>query len=94
MDRESDSGETMKCEAEVKPSPSMERSEQVVGVVSDEDSSMKAEFFGLQGQPNLLNFDDQNGDASLASPEDWGRFESDDLLGQSGSGYQWWDFWS
>ncbi|XP_027335976.1 homeobox-leucine zipper protein ATHB-7-like [Abrus precatorius] len=93
MDSESENGGTMKCEAEVKPSPSMERSEHAHGVLSDDDTSIKVEYFGLEDEPGLLNFA-EHGDGSLTSPEDWGTFESDDLLGQSSSDYQWWDFWS
>ncbi|KAF7843930.1 homeobox-leucine zipper protein ATHB-12 [Senna tora] len=96
MDSESENGEDdVKGKAEVKPiSPSMERSEHILGVLSDDDSSIKAEYFGLEdNEPALMNFVEQ-ADDSLNSAEDWGAFESDDLLDQSGSGYQWWDFWS
>lgn len=93
MDSESENGDTIKCEAEVKPSPSMERSEHVIGVVSDDDTSIKVEYFGMEDEPGLLNFV-EHGDGSLTSPEAWSNFESDDLLGQSASDFQWWDFWS
>ncbi|RDX75605.1 Homeobox-leucine zipper protein ATHB-7 [Mucuna pruriens] len=93
MDSESENGGTMKCEAEMKPSPSMERSEHVLGVLSDDDTSIKVEDFGLEDETGLLNFV-KHADGSLSSPEDWGAFESNDLLDQSTSDYQWWDFWS
>lgn len=94
MDSESENGATIKCEpAEVKPSPSMERSEHVLGVLSDDDTSIKVEYFGLEDEPGLLNFA-EHADGSLTSPEDWSGFESSDLLDQSTSDYQWWDFWS
>ncbi|KAL2336249.1 hypothetical protein Fmac_010695 [Flemingia macrophylla] len=93
VDSESENGGTMKCEAEEKPSPSMERSEHVLGDLSDDDTSIKVENFGLEDEPGLLNFV-EHADGSLTSPEDWGAFESNDLLGQSTTDYQWWDFWS
>ncbi|XP_061370367.1 homeobox-leucine zipper protein ATHB-12-like [Gastrolobium bilobum] len=92
MDSESEA--TINCsEPEVKPSPSMERSEHVLDVPSDDDSSIKVEYFGLEDEPGLLNFV-EHADGSLTSSEDWGTFDSNDLLGQSTSDYQWWDFWS
>ncbi|TKY64125.1 Homeobox-leucine zipper protein ATHB-7 [Spatholobus suberectus] len=92
-DSESENGGSMKCEPEVKPSPSMERSEHILGVLSDDDTSIKVEDFGLEDEAGLLNFV-EHADGSLTSLEDWGAFESNDLLGQSSSDYQWWDFWS
>ncbi|KAJ1378033.1 Leucine zipper, homeobox-associated [Sesbania bispinosa] len=93
MDSESENGATIKCEAEVKPSPSMERSEHVLSVLSDDDTSIKVEYFGLEDEPGLLNFG-EHADGSLTSPEEWGAFDSNDLLGHSTGDYQWWDFWS
>ncbi|KAK7349397.1 hypothetical protein VNO77_06730 [Canavalia gladiata] len=93
MDSGSENGATMKCEAEVKPSPSLERSEHGLGVLSDDDTSIKVEYFGMEDEPGLLNFG-EHADGSLTSPEDWSTFESNDLLGQSTDDYQWWDFWS
>ncbi|CAJ1950489.1 unnamed protein product [Sphenostylis stenocarpa] len=93
MDSESENGGTMKCEHEGKPSPSMERSEHVHGVLSDDDASIKVENFGLEDEHDLLNFV-EHADGSMTSPEDWSAFESNDLLGQTTSDYQWWDFWS
>lgn len=92
MDSESENGDPVKGEPEVKLSPSMERSEHILGVLSDDDSTIKAEYFGLEDEPALLNFGEH--DDSLTSAEDWGTLDSDDILAQSGSGYQWWDFWS
>ncbi|KAF5743887.1 homeobox leucine zipper family protein [Tripterygium wilfordii] len=84
-----------KCESEVKPSLSMEISDHGVGVLSDDDSSIKAEYFGLEDEPNLMSMVEPAGDSnSLTSPEDWGNLESDSLFDHSSSSYQWWDFWS
>ncbi|KAK7275413.1 hypothetical protein RIF29_16529 [Crotalaria pallida] len=94
MDSESENGDTIKCEAEVKLSPSMERSEHVLGVLSDDDTSIKVAYFGMEDEPSLLNFVDHADGGSLTSPEEWSTFESDDLLAQSTSDFQWWDFWS
>ncbi|KAK7389767.1 hypothetical protein VNO78_25060 [Psophocarpus tetragonolobus] len=93
MDSESENGGTMNCEAEVKPSPSMERSEHLLGVLSDDDASIKLEDFGLEDESGLLNFV-EHADGSMTSPEDWSAFESNDLVGKSTSDYEWWDFWS
>ncbi|KAI4328958.1 hypothetical protein L6164_021268 [Bauhinia variegata] len=93
MDSESENGYNIKCQPELNPSPSTERSEHVLGVLSDDDSSIKAEYFGLEEEPSLLNLV-KHADGSLTSPEDWGTLDSNDLLGQSTSDYQWWDFWS
>ncbi|GMY09056.1 homeobox-leucine zipper protein ATHB-12-like [Fagus crenata] len=90
---ESDSGDTNKCESEMKPSLSMEISEHGGGVLSDEDSNIKAEYFGLEEEPNLLNMV-VPADGSLTSPENWGSLNSDVLFDQSNSNNQWWDFWS
>ncbi|CAJ2663100.1 unnamed protein product [Trifolium pratense] len=93
MESESGNGGTIKCEAEVKPSTSIERSEHVLDVLSDDDTSIKVEYFGMENEPSLMNFA-EHADGSLTSPEDWSAFESNDLLGQSSCDYQWWDFWS
>jgi len=93
MESASENGGRIKCEAEVKPSPSMERSEHVLDVLSDDDTSIKVEYFGLEDETGLMNFA-EHADGSLTSPEDWSAFESNDLLGQSSCDYQWWDFWS
>ena len=95
MDSELDNEEATntKCESEVKPSLSLEISEQRLGVLSDDDSSIKTEYFGLEEEPNLMAMVEP-AESSLTSPEDWGKFESDDLFDQSSTGYQWWDFWS
>ncbi|XP_054780177.1 homeobox-leucine zipper protein ATHB-12-like isoform X2 [Prosopis cineraria] len=93
MDSVSENGDTARAKPEENPSSTMERSEHVLGVLSDDDSSIKAEYFGLEDQPTLLNFVEQ-ADDSLTSAEDWRSFDSDELLDQSPAGYQWWDFWS
>ncbi|KAE9595829.1 hypothetical protein Lal_00030983 [Lupinus albus] len=94
MDSESENLVTIKYEAEVKPSTSMERSEHVLGIPSDDDTSIKVEYFGMEDEHCLLNFAEQHAKDSLTSPEEWSTFESDDLLAQSTSDLQWWDFWS
>ncbi|XP_044491200.1 homeobox-leucine zipper protein ATHB-7-like [Mangifera indica] len=95
MDSELDDGEARntKCESEVKPGLSLEISEQRVGVLSDDDISIKAEYFALEEEPDLIPMVEP-AESSLTSPEDWGKFEPDDLFDQSSTGYQWWDFWS
>ncbi|KAL9435316.1 hypothetical protein AB3S75_021567 [Citrus x aurantiifolia] len=93
MESELDNGDrdTNKCESEVKPSLSAELR---LGVLSDDDSSIKAEYFGLhEDEPNLMTMVEP-AESSMTSPEDWGNFESDGLFDQSSSEYQWWDFWS
>lgn len=91
-------------ESETKPSvSSLEKSEHVLGVLSDDDSSMKAEYnFGggvlEPEEAELLNMnmatEPAAPDSSLTSPEDWGSLNSETLFDESTSGYQWWDFWS
>lgn len=90
----SDNGETIKGESEVKPVLFVERSEHRLGVLSDEDSSIKAEYFELPDEePNLMSMVEP-ADGSLTSQEEWGSLESDRLFDQSSSGCQWWDFWA
>ncbi|KAK0581263.1 hypothetical protein LWI29_011873 [Acer saccharum] len=94
-----DRGQNIKCESEVKlkPSLSFERLDQRLGVLSDDDSSIKAEYFGLEEEVNNLMTTTmvEPAESSLTSPDqDWGNFESDGLFDQSSSEYQWWDFWS
>lgn len=97
IDGESDNGDdAARSESEGKPNyqMSLEKSEQGLGVMSDDDSSIKAEYFGLEEDPNLVNFV-ESADGSLTSPEDWGRLNSDGgLFDQSTCDYQWWNFWS
>ncbi|OIW02285.1 hypothetical protein TanjilG_11179 [Lupinus angustifolius] len=93
MNSNSENGDTIKCEAEVKARTSMEKSEHVLGVLSDDDTSIKVEYFGMDDEPDLLNFV-EHAEGSLTSPEEWSTFESDHLLAQSTSDFQWWDFWS
>ncbi|KAF5733278.1 homeobox leucine zipper family protein [Tripterygium wilfordii] len=91
---ELENGDSNKCESQVKPISSMEISEHGLGVVLDDDISIKAEYFQLEDEPNLMGMVEPAGDSSLTSPEGWGSLESDGLFDQSSSGYQWWDFWS
>ncbi|PSS26255.1 Homeobox-leucine zipper protein like [Actinidia chinensis var. chinensis] len=88
-----ESGDGFKSEFTVKPCMSLEGSEHGIGVLSDDDSSIKAEYFGLDEEPELLNMVEP-ADSSLTSPENWDSIDSEGLLDQSGSSYQWWDFWS
>ena len=90
---ELDNGDTIKCESETKPSLSTERSEHGAGVLSDEDSNIKVEYFTLEDEHSLLNMVEP-ADGSLTSPEDWSSLNSDGLFDQSNSNNQWWDFWS
>ncbi|KAA8520786.1 hypothetical protein F0562_014942 [Nyssa sinensis] len=93
IDSKSDN-EKIKDEFEGNPSVSLERSEHGFGVLSDDDnrSSIKAEYFRLDEEPDLQNTVEP-ADDSLTSPENWGSLDSNDLYEQSSSS-QWWDFWS
>ncbi|KAL5572177.1 hypothetical protein UlMin_021774 [Ulmus minor] len=95
FDRESDNEQRTKSESEAKPSLSIEKSEHVLGVLSDDDSSMKAEYFGLENDPdnNLLNIVEP-AEGSLTSTEEWENLNSDSLFNESSGGYEWWDFWA
>ena len=66
------------------------------GVVSDDGSSIKSEYFGLEeeeGDP-LINMAKLSADASLTSTENWGDFNTDTLFAESSSNYHWSNFWS
>lgn len=65
------------------------------GVLSDDDDSgIKTEYFGLdEDDAELVNLVEPT-ESSLTSPEEWGSLQSDALLDQPTSSYQWWDFWS
>ncbi|XP_022757591.1 homeobox-leucine zipper protein ATHB-12-like [Durio zibethinus] len=93
IDGDSDKGEAVKSDSEGQVSLSMERSEHALGVLSDDDSAIKTDYFGLEEEPNLISMVEP-ADGSLTSPEDWRSFDSAGLFDQSSSGYQWWDFWS
>lgn len=93
IDGDSEKGEAVKSDSEGQLSLSMERSEHALGVLSDDDSVIKTDYFGLEEEPSLINMVEP-ADGSLTSPEDWRSFDSVGLFDQSGSGYQWWDFWS
>lgn len=91
---------------EVKPSLSWVGSDlggggNVLSSDDDIDSSIKAEYFGMEdGAAELLNMEMVEpaaaGDGSLTSSENWEGLDSNGLLDQStsNSSYQWWDFWS
>lgn len=91
-DLESENGETARSESEVQPCISMGKSDNVLGVLSDGDSAMVADYFGLEGETRIINMLEP-ADGSLTSTEDWGTFEPG-LFHQASSGYQWLDFWS
>ncbi|CAN4111392.1 unnamed protein product [Withania somnifera] len=86
-------------ELEGRPSLSFDLSEHGAnGVMSDEDSSIKADNLGLDEDTDhhLLKMVEA-GDCSLTSPENWGSLDEDGLWDQqpnSSSYDQWWDFWS
>ncbi|XVF80289.1 hypothetical protein PTKIN_Ptkin15bG0058800 [Pterospermum kingtungense] len=88
-----DKREAVNSESEGQLSLSMERSEHALGVLSDDDSAVKTEYFGLEEEPNLISMAEP-ADGSLTSSEEWRSFDSDCLFDQSSTGYQWWDFWS
>ncbi|KAE8681573.1 Homeobox-leucine zipper protein HOX6 [Hibiscus syriacus] len=89
-----DKGETtVKSDSEGQLSFSVGRSEHALGVLSDDDSAIKTDYFGLEEEANLMRMVDP-ADDSLTSPEDWRSFDSDGLFDQSNCGYPWWDFWS
>lgn len=87
---ESGNGDTTKCKSGTKPNLSTDKSEHGLGVLSDEDTSIKAGYFGLEDEASLLNMVDA--DSSLT--EDWSSLNSDGLFHQYNSDSQWWDFWS
>ncbi|KAG6749657.1 homeobox-leucine zipper protein ATHB-7-like [Populus alba x Populus x berolinensis] len=89
---ESENGDTTKGESETKHRFS-KQPEHGLGVLSDEVSSIKADYFELEEEPNLMSMVEP-ADGSLTSQEDWGSLDSDGLFDQSSSGYQWWDFWA
>ncbi|XP_052194718.1 homeobox-leucine zipper protein ATHB-7-like [Diospyros lotus] len=69
-------------EEEEKPRLSLEITQNKIFELDEEDPSMQ-----------LLNMGEP-ADSSLTSPENWGSLESDGLVDQPGSSYQWWDFWA
>ncbi|KAF7154652.1 hypothetical protein RHSIM_Rhsim01G0177300 [Rhododendron simsii] len=83
-------GEDCKSEFEAKPSLLLERAEEGMHVFSDDDSSIRADYFGLDKEPELVNMIEP-----ADSSENWGSLDSEGgLLDESGSSYQWWDFWT
>ncbi|KAK4379159.1 hypothetical protein RND71_001021 [Anisodus tanguticus] len=89
---------TKNNEMDGRPSLSFDLSEHgSKGVISDDDSSIKADYLGLDedADHHLLKMVEA-GDSSLTSPENWGSLDDDGLLDQqpnSTSYDQWWDFW-
>lgn len=89
-------GEAVKSDSEEQISLAKESSEHALGVLSDDDSAIKTEYFGLEEdeEPNLISMAAPADDGSLTSSEEtWRSFDSDCLFDQSSTGYQWWDFW-
>ncbi|KAK1388497.1 Homeobox-leucine zipper protein ATHB-12 [Heracleum sosnowskyi] len=80
----------------MKPTLSLGESEHGLGVLSDDYSINKAEYFKLDEEepdlPSMVEVDP--GEGSLTSTEDWENLESCDILDQPSSDSQWWDFWS
>lgn len=92
--REGTDGEkAVKHESEAKPNASMEKSDHVLSVLSDDDSSMKAEYFAIEEEQDQLLSINMTEPAD-SSPEDWGSLNSETLFNESSGQYQWWDFWS
>lgn len=89
---EADNRDNGNCESEVKPNLSLERSEHGGGVLSDDDSSIRADYFVMEEEPSLLTMVEPV-DGCLTSPEDWGSWDSECVFDQSSGSYQWWDFW-
>lgn len=63
------------------------------GMLSDDDSGIKAELLVLDEENELLKMVEPAVDSSLTSSEDWGSLDSDDLINQPTESYPWWDFW-
>jgi len=85
-----DRGEDINSEFEAKPRFPMERAEEGIHVFSDDDSSIRADYFGLDKEPELLSMVEP-----ADSSENWESLDSEGgLLDESGSNNQWWDFWS
>lgn len=67
---------------------------------SDDDSNIKAEYFGLDHDHDgehdhlLSTVEMEPVDGSLTSTEDWDNLDSNALLEQPSTSYPWWDFWS
>ncbi|GAV72153.1 Homeobox domain-containing protein/HALZ domain-containing protein [Cephalotus follicularis] len=93
IDSELDDEGTTRWESEVKGNLSLKRTEHKAGVLSADDRSIKAEYFGLEDEPNLISMVEPAG-SYLTSPEDWSNLDSDGLFDQSSASFQWWDFWS
>ncbi|KAK3038755.1 hypothetical protein RJ639_027342 [Escallonia herrerae] len=85
--------DNIKSDIEVKPSLSLDGSEHGVSVLSDDDSSIKTEYLGLNEEPGLLHMV-ETADGTLRSREDWDSLESNGMLEQSTDSSEWWDFWS
>ncbi|OIV93880.1 hypothetical protein TanjilG_05583 [Lupinus angustifolius] len=80
-------------QAQSSSSKQVKAANSMVSEAENGDTSIKLEYFGIEEEPGLLNFF-ENPEGSLTSPEEWSTFDSDDLLAQSTSDLQWWDFWS
>lgn len=82
-----DRGEDINSEFEAKPE---QTTLDWIHVFSDDDSSIRADYFGLDKEPELLSMVEP-----ADSSENCGSLDSEGgLLDESGSSNQWWDFWS
>lgn len=84
-------------EYQMKPNLSLSGSEHGLGILSDDDNIIKAEYFKLDEEDtDCLNMVEVDlGDGSLTSTEDWENLESSGMFDQpSSSDSQWWDFWA
>lgn len=81
---------------EMKPTLLLSESEHGLGILSDDYSIIKAEYFRTDEEepalPSMVEVDP--GEGSLTSTEDWKNLESSVILDQPSSDCRWWDFWS
>lgn len=102
---QSDGGDETKCNFDLNPTMSLEDDISIKAEsfglneklnpisLSLERSEYKADYFGLEEKPELLSLVGPT-DSTLASPENWGSLDSENLIDQSGSNCHWWDVWS
>ncbi|XP_019251303.1 PREDICTED: uncharacterized protein LOC109230237 [Nicotiana attenuata] len=93
IDRRSDNKDNIKNEMDTKCCLSFDLSEHGFGVISDDDSSIKADYFGVNQDSDLMNIVEP-ADGTLTSPENLGSLEYDNLFNKPSTDYDWWDFWS
>lgn len=85
-----------KNEYETKPTLSLGGSEHGLGILSDDYSIIKAEYFKVdEEEPDLPSMVEVDlGEGSLTSTEDWENLDSSVILDQPSNDSQWWDFWT